>query len=229
MTILCMTSSETKTSLAPFVLLLMLNVGCGGAQKSATSGELATAATTASGDSVDEVNSAEEPLSDEFPITDRVQIKTSLGNIVVGLYGEASPKTVENFLGYVERGFYSGKIFHRIIPGFMIQGGGFDVELKRAPTESPVELELIPGLKHSSGTVSMARTSNPHSATSQFFVCVADAPQLNGGYAAFGRVEEGIEVAQAIARVATETVEADHGSMGDVPIEPVLIEGISKL
>jgi cyclophilin family peptidyl-prolyl cis-trans isomerase len=169
------------------------------------------------------------PLPPEHEVTDRVEIVTSMGSIVVGLYGKDAPRTVQNFLKYVDSGFYIGKIFHRVIPAFMAQGGGFDPELKRAPTDEPILLEIIPGLRHDTGVVSMARTSDPHSATSQFFICVASAPQLNGGYAAFGMVESGEDVAMAISQVPTRVVETEMGPMTDVPLEPVIIEAVNRL
>jgi cyclophilin family peptidyl-prolyl cis-trans isomerase len=165
----------------------------------------------------------------ERNVTERVEIKTSMGTIVVGLYGDDAPSTVRNFLSYVDREFYNGKIFHRVIPGFMIQGGGFDPALVRAETDPSIRLEIIPGLKHEAGTVSMARTSDPSSATSQFFICVAAAPQLNGGYAAFGRVEEGLSVALDISSVPTQTATGPRGEMEDVPTQPVVIEYIRRL
>jgi cyclophilin family peptidyl-prolyl cis-trans isomerase len=168
-------------------------------------------------------------LGPRFAVTDRVAIRTSMGTMVVGLYGKDAPRTVANFLTYVEQGFYSGTIFHRVIPGFMVQGGGFDPELNRRQTGEPVELEIIPGLKHESGTVSMARTSNPHSATSQFFVCVARSTQLNGSYAAFGEVEEGMDVAVSISTVPTQTAEGPSQPMDDVPVNPVIIESITRI
>ena len=165
----------------------------------------------------------------ERNVTDRIEIRTSMGVIVAGLYGDDAPNTVRNFLSYVDRGFYSGKIFHRVIPGFMIQGGGFDPTLERAETDAPIPLEIIPGMKHEPGTVSMARTSDPGSATSQFFVCVEAAPQLNGGYAAFGVVEEGLSVALDISAVPTQTATGPRGEMGDVPTQPVVIEYVRRL
>jgi peptidyl-prolyl cis-trans isomerase A (cyclophilin A) len=168
-------------------------------------------------------------LPPEHLVTDRVEIRTSKGNITVGLYGNEAPHTVANFLEYVDKGFYSGKVFHRVIPGFMIQGGGFDTELNRAPTNAPISLEIVPGLQHEAGIISMARTTDPHSATSQFFICVANAPQLNGAYAAFGKVEQGMDVAEAIESVPTKTVDTGSAPMANVPITPVVIESISRL
>jgi cyclophilin family peptidyl-prolyl cis-trans isomerase len=169
------------------------------------------------------------PLGSRFTVTDRVSIRTSEGTIVVGLYGKDAPRTVANFLSYVEQGFYPGTIFHRVIPGFMVQGGGFDSELNRRQTNDPIELELIPGLRHEPGIVSMARTSNPHSATSQFFICVARSTQLNGSYAAFGEVEEGMDVAVSISTVPTHTAEGPSQPMDDVPVNPVVIESITRI
>jgi len=165
----------------------------------------------------------------EREVTDRVEIKTSMGTIVIGLYGKDAPATVRNFLGYVDRGFYAGKVFHRVIPGFMIQGGGFDAKLERSETGEPIRLEIIPGLKHEPGIVSMARTNDPNSATSQFFICVASAVQLNGGYSAFGKVEEGLDVAIDISSVPTQTVTVESGEMGDVPTTPVVIVSMKRL
>jgi peptidyl-prolyl cis-trans isomerase A (cyclophilin A)/peptidyl-prolyl cis-trans isomerase B (cyclophilin B) len=169
------------------------------------------------------------PLPPRFRVTDQVEVKTSLGTFVVGLYGADAPRTVANCLAYVDKGFYTDKIFHRVIAGFMIQGGGFDASYAKASTDPPVQLEIIPGLKHEEGILSMARTSDPHSASSQFFVCVAPAIQLNGTYAAFGKVEHGYEVVEAISRVATHSVTTERGEMADVPVEPVVIEAMTRL
>jgi cyclophilin family peptidyl-prolyl cis-trans isomerase len=169
-----------------------------------------------------------KPLSPRYQSTDVVVIKTSLGEMAFELYGKQAPKTVANFLEYIDDDFYSGKTFHRVINGFMIQGGGFDESLSRADTRSPISLEIIPGLKHTEGVISMARQpSDIHSATSQFFVCTSDAPQLNGTYAAFGKLISGEETLRAISKTATHTVETDYGKMDDVPITPVVIEAIN--
>lgn len=173
--------------------------------------------------------SAPEPLPPLHAVTVRIRIQTTRGAITAGLYGDEAPSTVANFLRYIEAGFYPGKIFHRVIPGFMIQGGGFDTSLARAETPEPIRLEVIPGLKHEPGVISMARTQNPHSATSQFFICVAEAPQLNGGYAAFGKVEDGMDVVYEISRVQTHEVETASGPMADVPVSPVVIDGITRI
>jgi cyclophilin family peptidyl-prolyl cis-trans isomerase len=166
----------------------------------------------------------------KLEVTDRVEIKTSAGTVVVGLYGKDAPKTVQNFLRYVDEGFYHNKIFHRVIAGFMIQGGGFDADMSRGETREPIALELVPGLEHSPGTISMARMPDDiHSATSQFFICVTEARQLNGAYAAFGRVEKGEETMYAISGTPTHSVDTDYGTMNDVPMQPVVIESITRL
>jgi cyclophilin family peptidyl-prolyl cis-trans isomerase len=214
--------SETRflTALA-FLGLGAAFIGCGNAVPS-------PAAAVGEGETRFDVP-APLPVSMEQDVTERVEIKTSMGSIVVGLYGDAAPDTVKSFLSYVDRGFYSGKIFHRVIPGFMIQGGGFDAALERAETDPPLRLEIIPGLKHEAGIISMARTSDPNSATSQFFICVSAATQLNGGYAAFGHVEEGLTVALEISSVPTQTVTGERGEMNDVPTQPVVIEHVRRL
>ena len=164
--------------------------------------------------------------SEEGPaVTARVEVQTSMGRLVIALFGDAAPRTVENFLNYVDRGFYTGKIFHRIIPGFMVQGGGYDESMTKGPTELPVQLEIAPGVTHVPGVVSMARTSDPNSATAQFFICVGSPSHLDGQYAAFGRVEEGYSVVEAIEGVPTEAV----GGMSDVPSTPVVINSVSRL
>ncbi len=158
----------------------------------------------------------------------RVKLHTNLGDIVIELYPEKAPKTVENFLRYVREGFYDGTLFHRVIPGFMIQGGGLTPDMRPKPTHPPIPNEADNGLKNERGTVAMARTSDPHSATSQFFINLKDNPFLDFtspdpqgyGYCVFGKVVEGMDVVDAIARVPT-TSRAGHK---DVPVEPVVIE-----
>ena len=173
----------------------------------------------------------DKELPPEHEVTDRVEVTTSMGSFTIGLFGKSAPQTVNNFLSYVDRGFYSGTVFHRVISRFMIQGGGFTEDLTRLVTDDPVRLEIIPGLKHKPGIVSMARTADLHSVTSQFFVCAVEATQLNGVYAAFGKVEKGYEVVEAIATVPTHSVEKEtlpQGVMHDVPSTPVVIESIVR-
>jgi peptidyl-prolyl cis-trans isomerase A (cyclophilin A) len=161
----------------------------------------------------------------EDAVTARVQFETSMGSFVVGLYGNAGPITVENFMTYVDEGFYSDLIFHRVIADFMIQGGGFYSDMTPASPHGPITLEIIPWLSHQPGVISMARTSVPDSATSQFFICVSDDSGLDGDYAAFGEVESGYDVVQSISEVATHTV----GSYEDVPVTPVVITSVTRL
>lgn len=154
-----------------------------------------------------------------------VKLETSMGNIVIELNEQAAPVTVKNFLGYVEAGFYDGVIFHRVIPGFMIQGGGFTKQMVEKETRDPIVNEARDSLSNERGTVAMARTSDPNSATAQFFINHGNNDFLNyiddnkAGYAAFGKVTEGMEVVDAIASVETTT----RNGMDDVPVEPVTI------
>ncbi|HEX7748916.1 MAG TPA: peptidylprolyl isomerase [Bordetella sp.] len=158
----------------------------------------------------------------------RVKLETNLGDLVLTLDAEKAPKTTENFLTYVKEGFYDGTIFHRVIAGFMIQGGGFEPGLKQKPTHSPIENEANNGLKNDKYTIAMARTSDPHSATAQFFINVANndflnftAPTPNGwGYAVFGKVTEGEDTVDKIAAVKT----ANSGFHQNVPAEDVVIK-----
>lgn len=159
----------------------------------------------------------------------RVQIQTNLGVIVIELNPAKAPKTVENFLRYVREGHYDGTIFHRVIPGFMVQGGGYDAHYKQRSVHAPIRNEADNGLKNDRGSVAMARTGDPDSATAQFFINVADndflnftAPTQRGwGYAVFGKVVEGMDVVDKI--VNTPTGAAGPFSK-DVPREPVIIE-----
>ncbi|MBP3194616.1 MAG: peptidyl-prolyl cis-trans isomerase [Cardiobacteriaceae bacterium] len=156
-----------------------------------------------------------------------VEIKTTQGDILLELDAQKAPKTVENFLSYVEKEFYDGTIFHRVIKDFMIQGGGFDTKLTKKATEKPIENEANNGLKNERGTIAMARTQDPNSATSQFFINQKDNDFLdysadNVGYAVFGKVVKGIEVVDKIAAVETGRTKG----MKDVPKEAVIIQSI---
>ena len=163
----------------------------------------------------------------------RVVMKTTFGEITLELDGEKAPKTVENFLSYAKAGFYDGTIFHRVIDNFMIQGGGFDADMGQKPTESPIENEADNGLTNDFGTIAMARTMDPHSATAQFFINVKDNDFLNHsgknmqgwGYAVFGRVVEGDNVVDKIRGVQTGS-SAGHQ---DVPVDSVVIESVTVL
>ena len=221
--------SKWQVILRSSVACLVLLSGCGGATSSANQNTAHTQQEEGVARQIPTYTLDDGPMPAELEVTDKGKITTSRGVIIVGLYGKNAPNTVKNFLKYIDSGFYKDKIFHRVIEGFMIQGGGFDSGLQRAETESPISLEIIPGLKHQIGTLSMARTSDPHSATSQFFICVGVAPQLNGAYAAFGKVEQGEEVVKDISRVSTETLDTVMGPMSDVPVDPVVIESITRL
>ncbi len=156
-----------------------------------------------------------------------VELDTNMGAIVIELNEEKAPKTVENFLNYVKSGHYDGTIFHRIIDGFMIQGGGMDAEMNEKATNAPVENEADNGLKNDKGTIAMARTQDPHSATSQFFINVKDNDFLNHsgknmqgwGYTVFGKVTSGMDVIDKMRGVPT----GRFGMHADVPKEPVVI------
>jgi cyclophilin family peptidyl-prolyl cis-trans isomerase len=167
----------------------------------------------------------------------RVQLLTSYGPIVVELEPSLAPKTVENFLMYVKEGFYKGTIFHRVIDGFMIQGGGMLENLEEKPTHGSILNEtpqtFKAGLKNSRGTIAMARTSNPHSASSQFYINLVDNPSLDPhgfseegfGYCAFGRVISGMEAVDKIAKVRTEW----RRGVGDIPQYPVFLKDATLL
>ncbi|MBN2137223.1 MAG: peptidyl-prolyl cis-trans isomerase [Sedimentisphaerales bacterium] len=155
-----------------------------------------------------------------------VKLETSMGDIVIELNEAAAPVTTKNFLAYVENGFYDGTIFHRVIRDFMIQGGGFTAQMSRKGTNRPIVNEASNGLRNDRGTISMARTNDPDSATSQFFINHKDnksldyVPNGNPGYAVFGKVTAGMDVVDEIAAVQTTV----RMRMRDVPVEPVVIK-----
>ncbi|MGE0081484.1 MAG: peptidylprolyl isomerase [Thiohalomonadaceae bacterium] len=163
----------------------------------------------------------------------RVRLETSLGDIVVELYPDKAPQTVENFLQYVKDGHYDGTIFHRVIEGFVIQGGGFTPDMVQKPTRGPVMNEADNGLRNTVGTIAMARTNDPHSATAQFYINVANNSALDfrektpraWGYAVFGRVVKGMDTVGKIKSVPTTSV----GPYRDVPREPVVIRKATQL
>ena len=163
----------------------------------------------------------------------RVKLSTNMGDIVLELNPAKAPKTVANFLNYVKSGHYSGTVFHRVIPGFMIQGGGMDGNLREKATQAPIENEANNCLKNDRYTIAMARTSNPNSASAQFFINVANndflnhtAPTLQGwGYAVFGKVIQGAEVVDKIAAVRTNNA----GRYQDVPQTPIIINAATVL
>ena len=167
----------------------------------------------------------------------RVELKTNRGVIVLELYPDKAPKTVANFLQYVKDGHYTGTAFHRVIDGFMIQGGGFDKDMRQKPTRPPVENEaalgMKAGLKNDVGTIAMARTPDPHSASAQFFINLKDNDFLNYkeptaqgyGYTVFGKVVSGMDVVQQIAKAPT----GNAGPHQNVPREPIVIESATIL
>ncbi len=163
----------------------------------------------------------------------KVILNTSKGQIVLVLYADKAPETVKNFLAYVDAKYYDGTIFHRVIPNFMIQGGGFTADMKRKPTRPPIQNEADKGIKNDRGTIAMARTGDPHSATAQFFINSKDNGFLNHksksmqgwGYAAFGRVVEGMKTVDAISAVKT----ARRGPYSDVPAEAIVIKSAARV
>lgn len=156
-----------------------------------------------------------------------ITFETNYGNIVIELDVAHAPKTAENFLNYAKTNFYDGTIFHRVMDGFMIQGGGFDVDMNQKKTDKPIANEAKNGLKNKRGSIAMARTSDPHSASSQFFINVVDNDFLNFtsetpngfGYCVFGKVVEGMDVVDKIKKVATTS----HLGHQNVPVDPVII------
>lgn len=162
-----------------------------------------------------------------------VKLTTNLGELEIELYPDKAPQSVENFLKYVDAGFYNGTLFHRVIPGFMIQGGGFTAGMQQKPTQPPIQNEADNGLKNTVGTLAMARTMDPHSASAQFFINVANngfldhtQKTLNGwGYAVFGKVTRGMDVAMKIADAPRGNV----GPFGDVPKQDVVIAKLERL
>ena len=163
----------------------------------------------------------------------RVALDTSKGRIVLELYPDKAPKTVANFLQYVKSGHYDGVIFHRVIDGFMIQGGGFTPDMSQKPTKPPIQNEADNGLRNDRGTIAMARTMDPNSASAQFFINTVNNDSLNHrgktpqgwGYTVFGKVVEGMDVVDQIAKVQTGTKSGNQ----NVPIEPVLIKKATAL
>jgi peptidyl-prolyl cis-trans isomerase A (cyclophilin A) len=161
--------------------------------------------------------------------TIEVELTTTLGSLTIELYPEKAPKTVENFVAYIDAGFYDGTIFHRVIPRFMIQGGGLTSKMKEKETRSPIKNEAMNGLKNERGTLAMARTREVHSATSQFFINLKHNEFLDHGvrdygYAVFGKVVQGMDVVDKIAAVKT----GNRGMHQNVPSETVAIESIRR-
>ena len=177
---------------------------------------------------VEEATPETDTETQEYP---QVILHTNQGAITVELFEDKAPKSVANFIQYARDGHYDGTLFHRVISNFMIQGGGFDTDFNQKPTRDPIDNEADNGLSNERGTLAMARTNDPHSATSQFFINVTDNDFLNHrsrhsgqtwGYAVFGRVVDGMDVVDAIRQVPT----GRRGMHADVPTEPVIIERV---
>jgi peptidyl-prolyl cis-trans isomerase A (cyclophilin A) len=166
-----------------------------------------------------------------FAANPQIEMKTSQGIIIIELYRDKAPQSVENFLRYVKEDFYKGTLFHRVIDGFMIQGGGFSSGMKEKPTREPIQNEAKNGVKNEMGTIAMARTGDPHSATAQFFINLKnntslDYPNPDGwGYAVFGKVIKGLDVVQKIGKTTT----GSSGFYQDVPTTPIVIESVKIL
>lgn len=161
---------------------------------------------------------------------DKVHLATSLGDIVIELDADKAPKSVANFEQYVKEGHYDGTVFHRVIPNFMIQGGGFTQQMQQKDTDAPIKNEASNGLENARGTIAMARTNDPNSATSQFFINHRDNDSLNkapgnDGYAVFGKVVKGMDVVDIIANTATTT----KSGMQNVPVDPVMIKSAKRV
>ncbi len=202
-----------KLKISLFVCMIILISGCGKENDKAmgtkTEGETMT-----------------ETQNETMKGPTKVELKTSMGDIVIELDEDKAPITVANFLKYVEEGFFDGTIFHRVINKFMIQGGGLTPDMQPKPAHPPIVNEASNGLKNNRGTIAMARTNNPNSATSQFYINQVDNNPLNfvegrnPGYAVFGKVIEGLDVVDKIANVKTTT----QNGMENVPVEPVVIK-----
>ena len=164
-----------------------------------------------------------------MPANSTVVMQTSLGSLKIELFADKAPITVQNFLGYVADGFFDNTVFHRVIPGFMIQGGGFEAGMKQKATKAAIKNESANGLANQRGTLAMARTSDPHSATAQFFINAKDNAFLDKakaqdgvGYCVFGKVVEGMDIVDKIEAVKT----GNRGGHGDVPLTDVVIQSV---
>jgi cyclophilin family peptidyl-prolyl cis-trans isomerase len=235
-----MPRSRTFLWVGSLALAVGLLSGCGDAGGGSTTTPPpapapVTASTPPDTSSTTSTATPETPAKDTAaakPVT--VVIETSKGAITAELDSARAPITVKNFLNYVRKGFYSGTIFHRVISDFMIQGGGFTADMKEKDTDAPIVNEGGNGLKNDRGTLAMARTSDPNSATAQFFISVKDNESLNRdtsmdgyGYAVFGKVTKGMDVVDKIKDVKTDTAMTPQGPMQDVPETPVVIKSIT--
>lgn len=208
---------------------LFLVSGCNANEQQKEAKKVETTETTKTENNVNTTVKTTETKStgDKMSANPVIVMETSKGTMKIELDAEKAPISSENFVNYVKDGFYDGLIFHRVIPNFMVQGGGMNPDMSEKPNKSPIKNEANNGLKNDRGTLAMARTNDPHSATSQFFINLKDNDFLNHtsetpagwGYAVFGKVIEGLDVIDEIAKVKT----GNHGHHGDVPLEPVTI------
>jgi cyclophilin family peptidyl-prolyl cis-trans isomerase len=204
------------------LLALAMPAGCDGGGDTPTPPPAPAPKPTAAND--------DKPSTPRAPV--HVVMDTGMGRIVLELLPAKAPITVDNFLRYVDAKHYDGTLFHRVMDGFMVQGGGFTPQLREKPTGPPIQNEATNGLKNTRGTIAMARLTDPHSATAQFYINVADnasldhpLPDGSHGYAVFGRVIEGMDVVDAIKAVATRDL---PNGMKNVPVEPVVIEKVRR-
>lgn len=229
----CPPIPEIPVSVRALLLLALLAPAFAFAQSPTTAPAKAAAKTeakSAAKPAAKALEKEDQPGAKQAADSNKVLVKTSLGDITIELYPDKAPKSVENFLGYAKSGFYDGTIFHRVIEGFMIQGGGFTKDLRQKPTKAPIAIESKNGLSNLRGTVAMARTMDPNSATAQFFINTVDNPRLDyasdasPGYAVFGKVISGMDTVDKIKAVPT-------GPQGpfrsDVPTTTVVIEKVS--
>ena len=218
-----------RHTLAIFLIMVLGLAGCGDSGTQASTGTTiqvadttSTTSTPSPGDGMSQANSSGNP---------KVLIETSKGNITIELDAENAPLSSANFVSYVKDGFYDGTIFHRVMPNFMVQGGGMNPDMSEKQTKASIQNEANNGLKNDRGTLAMARTNMPHSASSQFFINVVDNTFLNfksetpqgWGYAVFGKVTEGMDVVDAIVGVKT----GNHGMHQNVPVEPVTMQKVT--
>lgn len=223
-----------KTVAILSIVALLGLAGCGGSGSSNTTANTSTASSSntnsSSAQSSETTRTKQATGEKQVSGNPSVVIKTSKGAITLMLEAEKAPKSVENFLTYVRDGFYEDTVFHRVIPGFMVQGGGMDADMNDKQTRGSIKNEANNGLKNVRGSVAMARTNMPHSASSQFFINVADNAALNHrsetpqgwGYAVFGEVTEGMDVVDEIVSVPTTSKKGHR----DVPVEPIVIESV---